>query len=545
MKAIKKIKNNTIAICTFLLLMSWSFQVSAQWEQAKKLIEDEDFKKAKTILQPLLGTKKPEVFYYMGLAHLEDGLETEDPSAKKTDIEAAKNYFTQGIALKGGKYPYNHIGMGRYYIYNKNFIEAKKFFDTGLELSGGGDVLVLVTIANGYLGATDAKLIDEATRLLTKAQALDNKNPRIYTSLGDVWLKQNVFELALKNYKQATEFDPKFVQGHYKVGLLNLKEKKYNEGAAAFTKAIELDANFAPAYREMGELWFRAGKYEKAKENYKKYVEKTEGDLAAEVRYAQFLYLSKDHNECINQINSVLKDTTSIVLTRLLGYSLIETKQYQKGKDQLDAYFAKMNPEYFIAQDFESYGKALDSLNQDSLAVVNFEKALTMDKERTYLYAQISDCWMTTKSYPKAAAALEKSIALKDNVKDRYYLARAYQKMEDIDKAEANFIKITEMKPDFLNAYTELSRIANKKDPEVTQGLAKPYYEKIIELTEKEAAKYTKDRIVAYQYLGFYYFDKKDNAKSLDYYKKVKELDPANKKAIEMIDYISKVEKKN
>lgn len=530
----------------FVLLVGWflcsTFLYAQTLEDVKKALEQEDFKKAKSILQTLMNSgKKPEYHYYMGIAHIEEAIDYEaegEKELKEKELELAKKQFDAGISLKN-KYPNNFLGLGRYHSLKKNYSEAKIQFQKAYELSGGSDVNFLTELAEAYTECGDKACIDEATKLLTKAKGMDSKNASIYTALGDLWEKQGVNELALTEYKNAVQANPNLVKAHFKVGKLLLKEKKYNEGAESFKKCIQLDPTFAPAYREMGELYFRAGRYKEAKDNYKMYVQKTAGDLQANVRYAQFLYLSKEYQEAVTQIQTVLKDTTTNVLLRLLGYSYVETQKYPEAIKTLDQYFSRMKPENQIAKDFEYYAKALDNNKQDSLAVNYYEKAMQMDATLNY-YSAIGECWSEVKSWQKAVQAYEKSISLKPSLKDYYMLARAYQNLNDLDKAEENYKKVVEQKADFLPAWQQLARVAAKKDPETKLYLAKPYYEKILELTEKEADKYKTDRANAYKYLTFYYYDTKDNPKAYKFAEKALELDPNDKNSAQILDYLKK-----
>lgn len=527
-------------IITLVCVLSFQWVNAQTLEDVKKAIFQEDFKKAKSMLQTLMSSgKKPEYHYYLGVIHLEESIDFEDDIAsKEKELENAKKQFEAGITLKN-KYPYNFLGLGRYHALKKNLNEAKINFQKAYELSGGSDVELLVELAEGYVEGGSKEFIDEATKLLTKAKTMDSKNANIYTALGDLWEKQNVNELALNEYKNAVNINPNLVKAHYKIGKLLLKEKKYNEGAESFKKCIQLDPNFAPAYREMGELYFRAGRYKEAKDNYKSYVEKTEGDLQAQVRYCQFLYLSKEYQEAVNQINTVLKDTTTNVLLRLLGYSYVELKNYSEGIKTLDKYFSRVKPENQIAKDYENYAKALDNSNQDSLAVTYYEKAMQMDANLSY-HSAIGDCWSEIKSWQKAVNAYEKAISIKANQKDYYMLARAYQNLANYDKAEEYYKKVVELKPDLLQAYQQLVYVAGKKDPDTKQGLAKPYYEKIIELTENNQEKYKKERQRAFAYLAFYYYDTKDEPKALKYSEKAVELDPNDKNSAQILDYLKK-----
>lgn len=58
--------------------------------------------------------------------------------------------------------------------------------------------------------------------------------------------------------------------------------------------------------------------------------------------------------------------------------------------------------------------------------------------------------------------------------------------------------------------------------------MAKPYYEKYIELTSGDPTKYSRGLVEANNYLGYYNLQKGDKAAATPYYQKVLELDPSN-----------------
>jgi tetratricopeptide (TPR) repeat protein len=165
---------------------------------------------------------------------------------------------------------------------------------------------------------------------------------------------------------------------------------------------------------------------------------------------------------------------------------------------------------------------------------------MQMDPNLNY-YSAIGECWSEIKSWEKAVTAYEKAISINANPKDYYMLARAYQNLQNYDKAEEYYKKVTELKADFLPAYLQLAYIAGKKDPETKLYLAKPYYEKIIELTENEQEKYKKERARGFAYLAFYYYDTKDNPKAYKYAEKALQLDPNDKNSAQILDYLKKI----
>ena len=96
--------------------------------------------------------------------------------------------------------------------------------------------------------------------------------------------------------------------------------------------------------------------------------------------------------------------------------------------------------------------------------------------------------------------------------------------------------------------YATLQR-ANLKaalDPNMEQGLAKPLFERLIEIIsarpEKDATD-VKRLVTSYQYMMSYYSINKDAAKALEFAKKIYELQPDNQGIKETIDALSKAVK--
>ncbi|MCK7525612.1 MAG: hypothetical protein MZV64_52415 [Ignavibacteriales bacterium] len=72
-------------------------------------------------------------------------------------------------------------------------------------------------------------------------------------------------------------------------------------------------------------------------------------------------------------------------------------------------------------------------------------------------------------------------------------------------------------------------------DPESENGLAKPFYEKFIELAKRDQEKFKKELIESYSYLGYYYYLQQDNQKSKAVWQEVLLIEPDNKQATEVI----------
>jgi tetratricopeptide (TPR) repeat protein len=108
-------------------------------------------------------------------------------------------------------------------------------------------------------------------------------------------------------------------------------------------------------------------------------------------------------------------------------------------------------------------------------------------------------------------------------------IGKSYYQLKEYHNADSIFNKIILAQPDNMQAYLYLARTASSLDPTSELGLAQPKFEALVEKVGTETTKYAKELQEAYTYLGFYYLQKQDYAVSKTWYKKLFELDPANK----------------
>jgi len=529
--------------------LSWAQSLS----EAEIALQRENYDRAITLTSQILSAKPKELYayYLQGMAYLGKAQQLdEDDPARQTFIQKAQDAF-QTAQAKNPKYPYAYIGLADVERLRKNPDKARENLSKAEEY-GASETKVLVEAARIHTLLGGKASIDRATFLLSKAKSKDPQNAAIRRALGNLWLTQGILELATQNYQEATQLEPQNPENYFLLGLAYAKAKALRDAGDAFKKVTELDPNYAPAYRELGEVYFAAQKYQQAKEYYQKYVT-IRPELPARVRYATFLYLSKDYKAAIQEIEAVHKDTFSITLQRLLGYSLYEDQQYESAIKALDLYFQKQKPEKIIAKDYLYYAKALDKAGRDADAVTYYQKAIEKDPSlATEVYPEMANALNSLGRYKEAADALQKAIEKNPSLQNHFALGKIYYKLGQTEKDTTYFHKaiqtfsyVVEKKPDLVPAYTELGRCAANLDPESTEGRAKPHYEKVIELASQDPNRYKNDLIEAYAYLGYYYYLQAENnkskeayQKSYEAYKKLRELDPQNPQAAQALPYL-------
>jgi tetratricopeptide (TPR) repeat protein len=249
----------------------------------------------------------------------------------------------------------------------------------------------------------------------------------------------------------------------------------------------------------------------------------------------------------------------------------------------MDKFFKLHDPAKIIASDYSYYGRLLQMSGKDSLAILNYKKALALDSTKTQLYEDLAKLYSTSKMHKEAAQSYKKMLTLgADTVNTWFQIGREYyfeadnyrfqydslrmlqktgkipfadsttilsSKREYFQKADSAFTRVTTINPQYAGGFIWRGRVNSLLDSEAITTLAKESYQKALVLLEAgDALKNRKSIIECYKYLGSYYFlnserliktDKKQSlaykATSIDFFKKILALDPSDAQALEVM----------
>ena len=227
------------------------------------------------------------------------------------------------------------------------------------------------------------------------------------------------------------------------------------------------------------------------------------------MQYANILFLNKDYNKLVGYVEEVIKmDGSKNYLRRLLGYAAYETGDFDKGMGIMTDYFAKVKPTDIISDDYEFYAKLLEKKGQDSIAMENYQKAISMDPKKWTLYKPAGKLAVSKlKRYDDAVkyftinydsltvAAARGDEGVNVTAEDIYWLGLAQEKAKNYVQADTLYAKICEMAPDGTTGWKSRARLKKKAfEPDVitdaalsaTYGVSKPYYEKWLEIVSKD-----------------------------------------------------------
>lgn len=498
---------------------------------------------------------------------------------KSGDVDSANIYYLKGVEVNATS-PLNYAGLGKVLLSKGKMDEAKSQFFKAITLGANKNAEVLRRISEAWL-VTDNKNADEALTLANNALKMEPKNPENYILLGDAQLEKNPTDGSgpVKSYQMATTLNSKSTKGILREGKLYQRGRNYQLALDYYKKAIGIDPSYAPAYREIAELYSLAGQPSKSIENWKKYLELNNSDYAR-YRFMSALFANKQYSEAVMQYENLKKaNFNNVYLERLAAYSYAEmgnkpdTAAYTKGLKALNTFFATAGPNFkYIANDYKYKGILLARTGKDSLGTLEMEKAIALDSSASgEIYGTLASIAAKNKRYDKVILYQEKK-AKRDyknlNANDCFDLGKAYYftgaaKQKDVadqraalakkkkptdspelsaideaailsfSKADSAFKKLTQLNPTWPWGYTWRGRCNASIDPKATTDTTKTQYEKVIQLVkpEERTGTYKPNIVEAYEYLGYYYVTKKDDAKAKEYWLIVKELDPSNEKA--------------
>ena len=495
--------------------------------------------------------------------------------------DSAKAMYDKALNLDP-KCPFSFIGFGKLALLKGDRMVKLESFEKAQKMDKKNPE-VYNEIAKGCIGLSK---IDTATCgiYLKQGFELNPKFAGLHITSGDYEAQCNRVGNAVNAYERAIFFDPASALAYRKLGVLQTVSRSFRDAIKTFNKCIELNADQVLVYKNLGDLYYVLGRYPEAEKNYQVYLGKAEVSVDDKERFAFILFFNKKYTEAATLLEAVMaQNSDESVLLRIRGYIACETGDFQKGLEYMDKFFKLHDPAKNIASDYGYYGRLLQMSGKDTLAIENYKKALALDSTKTEIYEDLAKLYSTTKMHDQAVDSYKKMLVFgADSVNTWFQIGREYyfegdkyranydslrtlqkagktpfadsvtvkeSKQLYFQKADSAFIRVTVLNPKYAGGFIWRGRMNSLLDPEALTPLAKESYDKALALLEAgDTTKNRKSIIECYKFLGSYYFlngerlvksDKQQSAalkaKSVEYFRKILVLDPADAQALEVI----------
>jgi tetratricopeptide (TPR) repeat protein len=587
------------------LLTTFAIKTQAQdLNSATLLTRSEQYDKAEAMFQELI-KKEPansKNFFYLGENYLADYFADTISNSLTVAAKSAKEIYQKGVSANASD-PLNYVGLAKvaYYLDDEKtatemrtkarsllpaYKSIKKITPPAPEYA-----FILAKIAESYIkdDRVDTSL---ALPLIREAIRIDNKNRDVYLIAGDIYILVNDGSKAISLYNQAQFADPQSPTANMKIGNIYVKGRALQVAIPYYEQAIQLNATYAPAYRELGQLYSLAGRFEQSKEYFKKYLDLTQGNIPAKIRYVNSLFYAKEYDEVIKNVQEIFAvDQSRTYMNRIAGYSCYEKTppDFDKALSYMETLFKTVAPERIIKKDYhylarilikknQGYPKMIDELNslriqldkektkynisnnfndktkakanvedltariaksENNVATADVEidrafeayaKVLSYKPDDKAILNEIANNYYNFKRYDGAAKTWALLIdPSKDNIEDYMRIGRAFYSGERYKSADSIFTLVITKSPAYIPGYLFIARTYSKMDPDTKLGLAKPKFEKLVDVARSDSAKYEPEMMEAFGYLSYYNMMNDNYAKSKEYYNRMINLSATNK----------------
>lgn len=531
-----------------VIALAVSVSILAQSNPGINLLKLGEFELAKQHFTKQISQNPAEANYYLGEVAWENG-----------NMADAKKHYDAALAADAESL-LAQIGVAKADL-KTNEKEAKKALEN-IYKKNKKDVPVVLEVAKAFY---DNGLAEEGDKAVAEAKKSDRSNALIYILEGDRQLKAGKTGDAAMQYDQAIHFDGNNVLALIKGGKVY---ETINPSIAIdqFKKAMEIDPSNKLVNRYLAKVYSSSGRYVQAIDMYKEYFMNDNYNLE-DIRYfATALYFNKNYAEAKEVLaQGIEREPNNFVFNRLMMYSQNELKDYENGLSTAQTFFdlrAKTDSGY-IDKDYVAYGELLSENGKTDEALVAYKKAIELNPDNVNLFRELASSMGANKMNEEAAEFMTHYIeAMGDEVEasDFYTLGRYYQsagqalakdslpemiekRTELYKKADAAYEIVTERLPENYLGYYMRGGVNALLDPELKEGLSKPYYEKMLEviIANDEVEQRKNIVLTGYQYLAVYHFYKFDDtksaeskAKAVEYCEKYCELNP-NNETINMI----------
>jgi len=534
-------------VITFLVAGLFITSLKAQTiQEGMNHLYADRFKSAIGVFEKLLAANPNniEATYWLGQVYFDM-----DDNAK------ARQVYQKALETNGSA-PLVLVGLGHADLHDNKTADARQKFEAAITAATpnakkGPDPLVLSAIGRANV---DAKAGDfnYAIEKLNLAAEKDPKNTEILLQLGNAYRKARPGEgggEAFKNYKKALEIDPKFAVADLRLAKLFESQKNWELVLEYLNSGLKRDPKFAPSYYELFYYYFYRAKFSDAERELANYIANSDNGWEKEYLEAQLNWAKKDFPAAISKAEAVVASTgdkTKPKVYRLLADAYFQKGDYANAKKYSDIFFAKKTTDDLILPDYELKAEVLsklggtpDEIYSTYLAGVALDT--TVDAKVTFL-KKAAKYFKDLKLRDKEGDIVQKVIELKPkpSINDYFDLTLARYFTPDYTRARDAANVMIEKYPDQVYGYEWKFNSSNAVDTVKKDSIAVPDALQLLAFAEKDTAKFKKQYLSSVKFLGAYYINQaKDKEKSLEYFTKWLEADPANATTIQ--DIINKI----
>ncbi|MDZ4809361.1 MAG: hypothetical protein SGI96_13990 [Bacteroidota bacterium] len=535
-------KTNNLIILFTAIFFNASLLDAQNLDEVKQLIENERYQSAETLLEKAAITvpAQGEASYLLVKTYLE-----------QEKMGEAQKYINDYLlpAISSNANAMDKIAYARYLIGTGNKPGADEIFTSILnnkKNQKNSSLLIAMAEVNIDEKAGDAQA---AISWLNMAEKRDKNNPEIDILRGLAFRKISDASNAFVAYQDALKKDPQNIKAHYLIGRIFTAQKNSDVYMDHFLKAYQIDSTYAPVLDELYKYYYYKD-IKQARKYLEKYIANSDYSLQNDYYMTDILYLDGEYNSAIQAAKKIIQnemEKSQPRLYKLMAYSSAKTGDSMQALGYITDYFNKEDPVKFISADFELWAQLTERIEGAKKAAISYY-TIASEMETVYLnkakYAiKIADLYKQTEDYSNQAFWLGKLYQWKEksNNIDLFNWGLAHYTAREYLQTDSVFELYTTRYPEDIYGYYWRAQANAAIDTNMTNALAIPHYNKVVETGEQNKESNKKMLLKAYGYLGGYEANiTKDYPKSLNWFEKYLAMDQDNADVTGYVDVLKK-----
>ena len=258
-----------------------------QYEYAKLLARTKQYKDANQRFSNLIASDSlnPNYYYELGVV------------LEKQKDTAALQQFQKTFKLDA-THQKAIFKIAKHHLIKRNFIEAHRYIDKGLESYKNNIELISLKAQTYY----HQDYYTHAVVWFNKLLDLGEKSEFIHEKLSLSYAQNSDYEDAIYHRKQALKYNPNDASAIFVIGTYYERLSDFEKAEAYISKAIKLqDRSLADEYQRLGTLYNRQKKYDQAIKAFQKSLKEDPSNIMAE------FYILRTKDEYYADIDSKIK----------------------------------------------------------------------------------------------------------------------------------------------------------------------------------------------------------------------------------------------
>lgn len=475
------------------------------------------------------------------------------------DYSEAEKAYRKGLTINA-QCAECYVGLGKLELDKGNNAEAEKNFSAAERINKKNSTIPGL-IGDAYLYSQKPNA-NKAIEYLEKALAMTPKNARFLAHLGDAYKMAGNSGSAMSSYERAVEYDPNNAEAYIAMARIWAGAQQEALAIKHLEQAIRLSPNDARPLKMLYELYIRERNFEAAIPLLEKYTELIGTDIDAKVRLVKFLvYEAKDYDKGIEKGEALIKDhPDQYTLHRWLSWAYaskakqlefekapvadivaLYKKSFEHSNDLFDS-LKKDSKRKAYPEDYDFWALSALKVGQVDSAAHIYRKYLESEPSKAGdIYSTLAKTYYDSSNYEQAIAYYKRKIAIEPLTNsEEYYLGQSYYQTKSYVEADSSFAKVVTATPTYVIGWIMRGRIARAQDPGDKLLLARPHFEKVVELAEADTANLERNKrslVEAYTYLAVAAIQQAnpDHDLAKMYAEKLLDLDTGNETALSII----------